>query len=378
MQAQRKPTTWATRILTACLGLILAASFGCAKPAADGTTGSDSSAPGASANISPERALRLTRKFGLVVGFGGLNDRAFNDLHFNGMVQARKDYGIEFEYRVPVDENDFSSPMQELIDGGCTVIIAGAGFFMMDAVASMAERYPDIIFILDDTEAIAYPPNVSSITYRQNEGSFMAGALAALISSSGKVATLGAMNVPVINDFMVGFAAGARQAVPEIVVMEDYIHDHLANAYGESHAWNAPRTSYDLAAGMYDAGCDIIFQVAGGSGMGIFLAAQKYGRYAIGVDSDQDYLLEGSILTSMMKKVDKGVLFIINEYLDGRLENRNYPLGLAEDGVGLTDMIYTGHLITPEIREYLANLKAGILNQTIPVPSAFPATEGQP
>ena len=96
MQAQRKPTTWATRILTACLGLILAASFGCAKPAADGTTGSDSSAPGASANISPERALRLTRKFGLVVGFGGLNDRAFNDLHFNGMVQARKDYGIEF------------------------------------------------------------------------------------------------------------------------------------------------------------------------------------------------------------------------------------------------------------------------------------------
>jgi basic membrane protein A len=326
---------------------------------------------GNSGERAQEEAKATAYKFGLVTGSSGLNDHAFNDMHYNGMMMAQRKYGIEFEYESPRDDTDFTAAAERLIARGCNVIVAGAGFFMIDSVEELSAKYPGVRFILDDTKAKTYRPNVSSFTYKQNEGSFLAGALAAKVSKKGKVAVFGAADVQVINDFMVGFAARARYAVPDIEVVQLYIQDRLIEGGEEKSAWGASKTAKKMAEEQYAAGVDVIFQVAGGSGMGIFLAAKEAGAWAIGVDSDQDYLVEGSVLTSMMKQVDKAMVIAIGMLLEGTLESRNYELGLAEDGVGLSPMTYTKDRIGEEILAYIRRLAEDVTGGKVAVPSAF-------
>jgi basic membrane protein A len=249
---------------------------------------------------------------------------------------------------------------------GADVIFAGSGWSMVEPVDVLAREYPDIKFVIFDDFAKEYLPNVASVTFKQNEGSFLAGAFAALQTTTGRIGVIGGLDIPVINDFIVGYEAGARFINPNIRIYTDFISRHNAT----SNPFSDPDTAHKIAMEMYGRrDVDIIFGVAGASGFGIFNAASQMGQYAIGVDSDQDYLAEGTILTSMMKRMDKSIEMLAGIILAGRFENKPYMLGLVEECIGLSEMEFTRDKIPTTTLDAINNIKSQIVSGEIVVPT---------
>ncbi|MDD2649574.1 MAG: BMP family ABC transporter substrate-binding protein [Candidatus Cloacimonetes bacterium] len=315
--------------------------------------------------ISPQDTLF----FGLATGLGGLGDKAFNDMHFKGMMLAQKNYNIKFIYDSPLRIEDDIEVIENLIDKGANVIIAGGGYHMIAPVDTLSRKYPYINFIVMDDIALNYYDNVASIQFKQNEGSFLVGAFCALESKSQKIAMIGADDLNIINDFYVGFESGAKYINPKVKVFKEYIttYDKVNSAFAN------PKIARQIANNLYkNHDIDIIFQVAAGSGLGVFNAAKENGKYVIGVDSDQDYLAEGIVLTSMMKNIDIGLDLVIGEIIRKGFQNKAYKFGLNENGVGLSKMIYTKDMIKPETLDKLKEINNMISSGQIIVPSLFP------
>lgn len=312
--------------------------------------------------------------FGLATGLGDIEDDSYNDMLYNGMVLARATYGIRYLVETPRREQDDIPIMESLINRGCKAIIAGGGYHMIKPVEVLAKKYPDVTFVLMDDVAISYPPNVASVTFRQNEGSFLAGALAALSSKEKRIAFLGAEDLPIINDFFVGYEAGAKHVAPEVVLDVAYVAQGVQI---DLNPYDAPKRSEELARELYDAGSEVIFAVAAGSNKGVFAAAKERQRFAIGVDSDQDHLAKGYVLTSMLKRLDSATMLMVRKILDGELQNRNYSLGLKEGGVGLTHMTYTRMLIPEHVLRTIMSLRGEIEAGLIAVPTTMPQAQQQ-
>ncbi len=331
---------------------------------------------GTSDDYSPEKECDfLTEngkyKFGLVVGNGGFDDQGFNEMHLKGMVEASEKYGINFEPRAFTNDSHFQDPMQDLIDENCNVIIAGAWFFK-DQVDELSLKYPEIHFILNDSEAISYRENVTSITYKQNEGSFLAGALAAMVSETGNIAFMGSVNIPVINDIIAGYKAGAEYIKPDINLTIEYLSDLMKPEDTIQNPWIRPDLAKTHSINLYEnKGVDVIFHASGNSGVGGLQAAEITGKFAIGVDSDQDYLAEGFVLTSMMKNIDTAIVNTIGELLKGDLKNENYYMSLENNGIGLSPMTFTKDKISPEYLKVIEDVKADIIAGKIVVPTAY-------
>lgn len=306
--------------------------------------------------------------FGLVTGTGGLGDKAFNDMQYNGMLYAKKNYGINFIYTAPQSMADDEPAMETLIKKGANVIFAGGGFHMIDPVDHLARKYPQVKFIILDDFAKEYLPNVASVTFKQNEGSFLIGALSAMQTKTKKIGLIAATDINVLQDFITGYKAGAEYIDPSVRVTVKFI----GKMDDQTPPFANPKKAYKIATTLYKAeNVDIIYQVASASGMGVFNAAKESGSYAMGVDSDQDYLAEGFILTSMMKRLDQGVNMVIDEILKGKFSNKAYKLGLNENGVSLTPMIYTKQLIKPENLQRLKDITEKIKQKNIIVPSVY-------
>jgi len=306
--------------------------------------------------------------YGLATGLGGLGDSGYNDILYNGMVNAKQKYDIDFVCSSPIIEENAKKTLQDLIDLGAKIIIAGGGWFMVEPVDELARKYPDLTFILLDDYAKEYLSNISSVICNQNEGSYLVGALAALHSKTKVIGMVGAINRPIINDFWVGFEAGAKKVYPQIEVLLDYItnYDTISNPFDNQ------LIAYQIADKMYRKdNVDIIFQVASASGIGVFNAARDNDCFAIGVDADQDYLLPGSILTSMMRRFDIVMEFLIDNIQNERFENKAYTLGIDEGSVTLSPMDFTLSIIDQEHLNIIKELKKQILNRTIIVPTTF-------
>ncbi len=307
--------------------------------------------------------------FGLATGSGGLGDKAFNDMQFNGMLMAKRNYDIKFIYDSPMSETDDFQVIEGLIKKKAKVVILGGGFHMVDPLDSLATLYPDIKFVILDDKAKNYYPNVASIMFKQNEGSFLVGALAALESKTNHIAMIGAINIDIINDFYEGYKAGAKYINPNINVSVRYIADYN----DETSPFANPQRAYKIAESLYkNSNVDIIYQVAAGSGLGVFNAAKQFKKYAIGVDSDQDYLAETYILTSMMKRLDIGINMIIGNILEGKFENKPYKLGLKENGISLSEMKFTKEMINADTLQKLKSIESDIINGKIIVPTLYP------
>ncbi len=325
----------------------------------------DNSNKDSSNNLKTEKSKYL---FGLVTGTGGLGDKAFNDMQYNGMLFAKKNYGIDFIYTAPKSMNEDVTAIEELISKGANVIFAGGGFHMIDPVDKLAKKYPKILFIILDDFAKHYYPNVASVTFKQNEGSFLAGALSAMETKTKKIAVIGAANIDVIQDFVVGYKAGAEYINPEIIIYTSFI----GKTDDKISPFANPKKAYKIATSLYKADdVDVIYQVASASGIGVFNAAKESNCYAIGVDSDQDYLAEGFILTSMMKRLDQGINMVINNILTGKFKNKAYKLGLIENGVSLSSMLYTKDKINPLYLKQINNISDKIKSGNIIVPSVY-------
>ena len=310
---------------------------------------------------------------------GTLGDKSFFDSAARGVEMAVDEFGI----RGKVVEGGYNSArwepdLAQLCEGDWDIIIAGT-WQLQEFLEKYAPQYPEKRFFTYDN-AVNYDlgglDNVYSILYSQNEGSFLMGALSAMVTKSGMPAAnddliigfLGGMDIPVINDFKVGFEEGAAYIDPQVKVLVSY-----------AGAFDDPAMGKELTLAMYDQGADISFNVAGETGLGGIDAAKERGRYTLGVDSDQ-YLLfadtdaekASAIVTSMMKNVDLSIYRAIEKHLNGTLAyGEAEVLGLATDGIGVAENENYNKLISASVRNQLEELKEMIINGEIAVGTAL-------
>ncbi len=297
-------------------------------------------------------------KVALVVA-GGLGDRSFYDSSNEGVVQAEKDLGIE--YKVYECRNDPSLFNDQLVQASeYASIIAVVGYEFYDLAQEIAGEFPDNYYIYVDNE-IEGIDNLITISYAENEGSFLAGALAAMLSETKAIGMVGGMDMPVIRNFQVGYEAGAKYIEPNIKAEAIFAEDFEDPAKGK-----------EGATALYSRGADIVFQVAGKTGEGVFEAAKELGKYAIGVDTDQRYINPDVIIASMVKKVGLSIYDTIANIQKGNVKKGEVVYyGLAEDGVGLgygTDDMK--QFATDEMKAKLEEIKEKIIKGEIEVPEA--------
>jgi basic membrane protein A len=345
--------------MTKAAALLLAGSLALAACASDEKSGGSASGKSSSGG---------DLKIGLAYDTGGRGDRSFNDSAFAGVEAAVKDHGGKVSELSPnADASNRAELLTQLADGGYNPIIA-VGFAYGEDVAKVAAQYPDVDFAIVDSSVTATGlKNLTGLLFAANEGSYLAGVAAALKSTTGHIGFVGGVDTGLIHNFQVGYEAGAKAAKPDIKVDTQYISPE-----GDFSGFNDPAKGQIVAQGMYDAGADIVFQVAGGSGLGVFQAAAASNKRAIGVDSDQyntvdDPALQAVIMTSMLKRVDNSVQAYIDSFVDKKVEGgKDVVSDLSTDGVGLAT---TGGFID-DIKSKIDDYRQQIIDGKIKVPSA--------
>ncbi len=271
----------------------------------------------------------------IVFSTGGLGDQSFNDAAYRGLEEAVADFGIDFSFVEPTDVAEMEEHLRAYAQAGYDLVIA-VGFQQESALEVVSEDYVNTRFAIID--AVVDNPNVANLLFAEHEGSFLVGILAAMMSETGTVGFVGGIESPVITRFQVGFEQGVAWAEPDVNVIVNY-----AGSFGD------PGRGKELAISQNERGADVIYHASGGTGNGVIEAAAEGGFYAIGVDSDQDHLAEGTVLTSMLKKVDVAVYNLISDLVDGHFEPGIHTFGIANDGVGLSEMRFTRDIIPEEV-----------------------------
>ena len=308
---------------------------------------------GAGAAAAENTVKDESLKVGVVYSTGGLGDNSYNDATKRGLEKAKAELGITYDEYEPKDPNtEAENKLREYAESGDYALIVATGFTMKDALVNVATEFPEQKFVIID-ETIEGMPNVASLTFKEHEGSFLAGALAAMMTKSNVVGYVGGAEAPVIQKFEIGFEQGAKYVKPDIKFLPVYI--------GGTNAFNDPASAKVKAVALIDQGADVIYHASGASGSGVFQAAKDKGIYAIGVDSNQDALVKGTILTSMIKKVDTAVFNSVKEVADGKFEGKVYQYGLKEDGLGITDCEFTKEIIGQENLDKLDEIKGKIV-----------------
>jgi basic membrane protein A len=306
-------------------------------------------------------AMGETLKVGLVLDRGGKDDKSFNAAAYQGATKAEKDLKIDLKYVEATDPNSIENLHRAFARKKFDLII-GIGFAQADAVRKVSAQFPDIKFAVVDADV--KNPNVRSLLFAEHEGSFLVGALAAMKSKTQAVGFIGGMDIPLIRRFAMGYAAGAKYINPKIQVTENYV-----GVTGE--AWNNPAKAKELALSQIAKNVDVIFVAAGASGPGVFDAAEEKKKFAIGVDSNQNWLRPGVILTSMMKAVDVAVYETIKDTQAGKFSAGTSQFSLGNKGVDYTLDQYNEKLITPEMKTKVEEIKKQIISGKIQVPDYY-------
>ena len=302
-------------------------------------------------------------KVGIVFDSGGLGDKSFNDSAWAGVQRAEKELGISDSDVHKVEsksENEYESNQTQLADLGCDLIFA-VGFSQGTALTSVAAKYPNIKFAIVDAEVKA--PNVRSLLFSEEQGSYLAGYLAALVSKTGKIGFVGGMKEPLIEKFQAGYEAGAKAAKPTIEI--------LPAKYTGS--WDDTSIGKAEAQTLYSDGADVVYHAAGRCGLGVIQAAKEANKFVIGVDSDQDAQAPGNVLTSMVKHVDEAVFETIRDVQAGKFTPGAKRYDLAANGVGLTDFKYTKDAIGQANIDKVNAVAADIKSGKIKVPTTLTA-----
>ena len=295
---------------------------------------------------------------------GGRGDKSFNDAAYAGLERAQKELGVTFSTLETGEGSDREAQMRQLAAGGSQLVF-GVGFLFSDDIYGLAQEFPNVKFACVDytvKEGQALPPNLRALEFKEHEGSFLVGALAALLTKTGKVGFVGGMEIPLIKKFEAGYRAGAKAANPKVEVLVKY-----AGTTGT--AFKDPTKGKELGLAEYNQGADIIFHASGSTGLGVFEAAREKGRLAIGVDSDQQAEAPGFILTSMVKHVETSVFDSIQDLIKGRWQGGIREFGLKEDGVGWVYDDQNKALIPDAVKAKVDALKAEIVAGRIVVPT---------
>jgi basic membrane protein A len=288
----------------------------------------------------------------IVYDMGGKFDKSFNEAAFNGMERWKKETGknyLEFEVS---NESQREQAIRRMAEKGASPIIA-MSFSQASAIEKVAKEFPKLKFAIIDM--VVDLPNVQSVVFKEQEGSFLVGMMAAMASKTGKVGFVGGMDIPLIRKFECGYEQGAKYANPKAEVFQN-----MTGTTGA--AWNDPARGGELAKAQFSKGADVIFAAAGGTGMGVYQAAKDGGKLAIGVDSNQNHIQPGTMLTSMLKRVDVAVYNVSKNHTPGMS-----VLGLKEDGVGYAIDKHNEKLVSADMKKKVEAAKADIIAGKIKV-----------
>ncbi|WP_342114371.1 BMP family lipoprotein [Pseudoduganella sp. OTU4001] len=291
-------------------------------------------------------------KLGIVYDAGGKFDKSFNQSAFEGASRFQKDTGIKFIEVQASSDTQAEQVMRGLARKNLD-LIAAIGFAQTQAVQKVAKEFPKVRFVLID--GVAQGNNVNSVTFKEEEGSYLVGVAAAMASKTKKLGFIGGIDIPLIRTFACGYAQGAKSV--------DKKSEVISNMVGTtSAAWNDPAKGGELARAQFDRGVDVVFAVAGGSGMGTLQTAKEKGKLSIGVDSNQNHLYPGSVLTSMVKRVDNAVYDSFMQMKNGTWKAGVTAKGLKEGGVDWALDEHNRKLITPEIEKKVMGARKDIID----------------
>lgn len=367
---------WSFAALLAVFLLVVAA---CGDDDATTTTAASATTTTAAATTTTAGETTTTAAavepfFALVYDLAGRGDKSFNDSAAAGLDRAVDDFGLGTQFEL--EPTGGGENREELLRLAATQpgveFILGNGFLFADSVAAIAAENPGIMFAVTDgfVPDLSADSNMVMMGFAEHEGSFLVGAAAALKSTTGHIGFIGGVEIELIEKFEAGFVAGAREINPDIVVDISYISQPP-----DFTGFNDPARGKEIARGMYDAGADVVYAAAGGSGTGMFQAAKEYSEeigthvWGIGVDSDS-YQVEAAelqpyILTSMLKEVGNGLYNLIEAFQAGALEGGYISYSLADGGVSYS----TSGGFIDDIVDQLEDLKAQIIDGTIVVPT---------
>ncbi len=315
------------------------------------------------------------RKVGIVFDIGGKNDRSFNAAAWEGVQRAERDLGICLYDIEPGNPTSIEPAMRAFAERNFDLVI-GVGFAQGPIMQKVARDYPNINFaivdgVIQDENGVPFP-NVASLVFREHEGSYLVGMIAAAKSRTGVLGFLGGMDIPLIHRFKEGYEEGARAVRPDVRVVTNFVGV-------TDHAWNNPGKGKELALNQIEKGADVIFTAAGNSGLGAFDAVEQFGknsngeanRFVIGVDSNQNGVKPGFVLTSMVKRVDNAVYDVVQEVLDGRFAGGFHVFGLDKDGVAYSLDEFNRSLIPSEVLQRADEAKGRIIAGDIKVTDAM-------
>ncbi len=288
----------------------------------------------------------------IIYDLGGKFDKSFNEAAYKGMELWKKESGKKYlEFEV-TNESQREQSVRRMAEKGASPIIS-VGFSQASAVEKVAKEFPKLNFVIVDM--VVDLPNVQSVVFKEQEGSFLVGTLAALASKTGKVGFVGGMDIPLIRKFECGYEQGAKFANPKVEVFQN-----MTGTTGA--AWNDPARGGELAKAQFAKGADVVFAAAGGTGTGVYQAAKDSGKLAIGVDSNQNHLQPGTMLTSMLKRVDVAVYNVSKTFQPGIT-----VLGLKEGGVDYAMDENNAKLVTADMKKKVDTVKSYIMTGKIKV-----------
>ena len=308
-----------------------------------------------SAPMAPAAAQELAPA--IVFDMGGKFDKSFNEAAYNGAERYRKETGIQYREFEVTNEGQREQALRNMARRGSPIVVS-IGFAQASGLEKVAKEFPAIKFTIID--AVVALPNVQSVVFKEHEGSYLVGMAAAMASRTGKIGFVGGMDIPLIRKFALGYEEGAKHVNPRIEVFQNMTGTTPA-------AWQDPTRGGELARSQFDRGADVVYAAAGGTGLGVLQAAKDKGKLAIGVDSNQNHIHPGTILTSMIKRVDLAVYEAFKSGKDGSWKAGSRVLGVAEGGVGYAIDQNNRALITPEMERRLEQARADIVSGKIKV-----------
>ena len=289
----------------------------------------------------------------VVFDMGGKFDKSFNEAAYNGAERFKKETNIAYRDFEVTNEAQREQALRNTARRGASIIIS-MGFAQATPLQVVAKEFPNLKFTLID--GVVELPNVQSVLFKEQEGSYLVGMLAAIASKTGKVGFVGGMDIPLIRAFACGYAQGAKAVNAKVEVFQNMTGTTPA-------AWNDPTKGGELARSQFDRGADVVYAAAGATGLGVLQAAKDLGKLSIGVDSNQNHLHPGSVLTSMTKRVDVAVYDAFATAKAGTWKPGVKVLGLAENGVGWALDAHNRKLVSADAEAKLkaaeADIKAG-------------------
>lgn len=293
----------------------------------------------------------------IVLDAGGKHDNSFGQAAYNGMERFKKETGINYLEATIQTDPQREQFMRKMIQKGATMVIV-VGFNFKTPLSKVAPEFPNVKFVIIDEEVDL--PNVMSVKFKEHEGSFLVGMMAAMATKTNKVGFIGGMDIPLIHKFALGFKEGVHHVNPKIEVIENMVGNTPA-------AWTDPTKGNELARSQIDRGVDVIYGAAGKTNDGILQAAADAKVLAIGVDSNQNAMQSGSVLTSMVKRVDVAICDALAQSRDGKFKTGLSTLGLAEGGIEYSLDEHNKNLVNPEMLKAVEDAKQAIIKGDIKV-----------